>query len=129
MPTPQRRADGGTLVVCDSIGASKWTWGNETGPQPRGSSGPVGRRGSLCSEVGASSCNQLFDRRGGVNLQTEGAPLQTERPPPRLPECGFSQRTVGSEMEHTSRRGPQNGFTCPWSLCRRPQQLSRACGT
>jgi hypothetical protein len=46
----------------------------------------------------ASRCNQLLARRGGVNLQPEVAPHQTERPPRDCPVSRLPQPDVGGEL-------------------------------
>src|SRR4029079_12162215 len=49
MPTPQRRADGGTMLGCDNMGASKWTWGTRRGRS---------REGPPASSAVEAACDQ-----------------------------------------------------------------------
>src|SRR5215831_17327389 len=82
MPTPTRRkvweaeAADGSIGVSDKVTAP----GNSSREAPPRKSG-IEEACDKRSGRPASRCNKLWARHGGVNLQQEVMPHQTERPP------------------------------------------------
>ena len=69
-----------------------------------------GRAEACDQRSGPQDVTSSWARRGGVNLQQEVEPQQTERPPRDSPAEDTPDVNVGSGIEHTSRRGGHHGF-------------------
>src|SRR5215831_19913658 len=81
MPTPKQRGDGGAGASCGSRGPSAEKRGVEGAVAARALRRPSGREEACEQRSAPQDVTSSWARRGGVNLQQEVAPQQTERPP------------------------------------------------
>src|SRR5262249_51722659 len=81
MPTPEQRGDGGAGAWCGSRGPSAEKRGGRRGVAARALRRPSGREEACEQRSAPQDVTSSWARRGGVNLQQEVAPQQTERPP------------------------------------------------
>src|SRR5262245_30467866 len=81
MPTPKQRGDGGAGASCGSRGPSAEKRGGRRGVAARALRRPSGREEACEQRSAPQDVTSSWARRGGVNLQQEVAPQQTERPP------------------------------------------------
>ena len=100
MPTPKRRGDGGAGASCGSIGTSE----RGVRRKAEGTVAATGlRRESNRAEAGdqwstPQAVTSAGVQHGGVHLQPEVAPQQTERPPRDSPVEDTSDQVVGSKL-------------------------------
>src|SRR5215831_8290627 len=98
MPTPKQRGDGGAGASCGSRGPSAEKRGVEGAVAARALRRPSGREEACEQRSAPQDVTSSWARRGGVNLQQEVAPQQTERPPRDSPVEDTPDRPSGAEM-------------------------------
>src|SRR5262245_28802218 len=129
MPTPMRLGGqgsrGGTVVWCNSIAP------------PKGVRRELGREGPPLGSDEEEACDERslpqdvtspWVRDGGINLQQEVSPQQTERPPRDSSEEDSPDRTPGLKCNiqpdgagHDGNLGLKVSMACPaGELCRSP---------
>src|SRR5215469_3577799 len=111
MPTPKRRGDCGAEAWCASMGPSEEKQWREKGDVAARALRRWSGREEACDQRSRpQDVTSSWARRGGVNLQPEVVPQQTERPPRDSSEEDTPDRRSGVKCNIQADRGRLVGF-------------------